>query len=147
MKLLCVTPSYWPAVQFGGPIHSLHLLNRFLVKDGVDLTVYTTNVGIENKVPKINNLDGVKINYFSYINFLDFLGSSGWHFSVPLTKELSKNIKQFNIVYILGIWNYTTLISCYFCRKYKIPYILSPRGHLYPEVINNKRLKKTFIII
>lgn len=32
MKLLCVTPSYWPAFQYGGPIVSVHGLNKALVK-------------------------------------------------------------------------------------------------------------------
>ncbi len=43
VKLLCVIPSYWPALQYGGPITASHALNRALVKKGVDVTVYTTN--------------------------------------------------------------------------------------------------------
>ena len=50
MKLICVTPSYWPAFQYGGPIASVHGLNKALVKKGVDVTVYTTNVGLDGKV-------------------------------------------------------------------------------------------------
>ena len=43
MNLLCVSPSYRPAFQYGGPIISIHSLNKALVKKGVNVTVYTTN--------------------------------------------------------------------------------------------------------
>lgn len=46
MKTLCVIPSYFPAFQYGGPIASVHGLNKQLVRKGIDVTVYT-NVRLE----------------------------------------------------------------------------------------------------
>ncbi len=68
MKILCVIPSYYPAFKFGGPIASVHFLNKSLAKKGVEVTVYTTNIGLEGEVP-INqevNVDGVKVIYFNF---------------------------------------------------------------------------------
>lgn len=80
MKLFCVIPSYWLAFQFGGPIYSVHSLNKTLVKKGVDVTVYTTNVGLDGKV-SVNrevNVDGVKDTYFVPTKFFEFVGATSW---------------------------------------------------------------------
>ncbi len=43
MKILHITPTYIPAYRYGGPIKSVHELNKWLVKQGAEVTVYTTN--------------------------------------------------------------------------------------------------------
>ena len=144
MKVLCVSPSYWPAFQYGGPINSVHKLNKTLVKKGVDITVYTTNVGLENEITinKQLNLDRIKIIYFSYSNFFEFLGQTGWQFSWEMRNAIKDNIKNFDLLYIPAIWNYPTAIATYYCRKYKKPYIIIPKGSLYPYTLNKKKWKK-----
>ena len=47
MKILHISSSYWPAFEMGGPIQSVHLLNKFLAKEGVEITIYTTNAGLK----------------------------------------------------------------------------------------------------
>ncbi len=154
MKLLCVIPSYWPAFKFGGPIFGVHSLNRVLVKKGINVTVYTTNVGLdyksvikdaEYKIKDVvweTELDGVKVIYFSYTHFFEFLGETGWQFSLPMAKALNKNIKNFDLVYIVSTWNFPVALASYYCRKFKKPYIISPRGHLYNYVLQKKSWKK-----
>jgi len=144
MKLLCVIPAYWPAFQLGGPIFSVHNLNKTLVKKGIDVSVYTTNTGLAGSVP-VNqefNIDGVKVTYFVFTNFFESLGVTGWQFSLSLTAALRKNLKLFDIVYIVSIWNYPIAIAAYYCRQFKKPYIISPRGLLYPYAIGKKSWKK-----
>ena len=51
MKLLIVNPYYWPAFKRGGPAVSLHYLNKAMVKRGAEVSVYTTNVDLADKVP------------------------------------------------------------------------------------------------
>lgn len=143
MKYLCISPTYWPAFEFGGPIQSLHLLNRGLVNNSTEVTVYTTSKGQENILRHCVNHDGVNVEYFNYLNKLDFIGTTGWNFSTSLTSELVKNLKRYEIAYILSIWNYTTFISSFLCSRYKIPYVISPRGQLYSEVLKSKSWKKT----
>ena len=57
-KILHVASSYWPAFEFGGPIQSVHLLNKFLAKKGVDITVYTTNAGLRNNSAQDGSASG-----------------------------------------------------------------------------------------
>lgn len=144
MKLLCVIPSYWPAFQYGGPIASNHNLNRALVKKGIDVTVYTTNVGLDKKI-SLNqevNVNGVKVTYFNFIKFFEFLGTTGWQFSLELTHALKRNLNSVDIVYLPAVWNYPTTVAAYYCRKYRKPYIVALKGVLYPYTKSKSAWKK-----
>ena len=68
MKILHIVSSYWPAFKMGGPIKSVHELNKWLVKKGVEVTVYTTNAGLkdENIVLKKE----IDLNFFLGLFFL-----------------------------------------------------------------------------
>jgi glycosyltransferase involved in cell wall biosynthesis len=144
MKLLCVSPGYWPASQYGGPIASVHTLNNALVKKGVDVTVYATNSGLGRKVPinKEVKIDGVKVTYFKFVKFFEFIGRSGWQFSWEITNTIRRTLKTFDLIHINAVWNYPTAAAAYYCRKYKKPYIVAPRGNLYPYTIAKNAWKK-----
>lgn len=144
MKVLCVIPTYWPAFEFGGPIHSVHNLNRALARKGVDVTVYTTNKGLENNVTANRevNVDGVRVTYFEFTRSFEFLGSTGWHFSPKMTWALRTSLYNYDLVHINAVWNYPTAASAFYSRKYKKPYILSPRGMLYSYTLSRKSWKK-----
>jgi len=144
MKLLCVIPSYSPAFKYGGPISSLNVLNNGLVKKGIDVTVYTTNVGLGGKVPPNHeiNVEGVRVTYFAITKFFEFIGTTGWQFSWPMTKALKRNLKAFDLIYIVSVWNYPAAAAAHYCRQHKKPYIISPRGALYPHTARKKSWKK-----
>lgn len=144
MRLLCVTSAYWPAVKFGGPIFSLHNINKVLVKRGVDVTVYCTDAGLEGKVPLNQevDVDGVKVYYFKFAKAFEFLGSTGWQFSLPLTRALRDNMVSFDLVNIEVIWTYPMMVCAYYCRKYGKPYVIVPRGSLFPISSRGKWWKK-----
>lgn len=144
MKLLCVVPAYWPAFSLGGPIFSVHAMNRQLVKKGIDVTVYTTCAGQDEKcvVNQQVDIDAVKVTYFTFFKVLEFLGESGFQFSPALSRALDQTVKNFDMVYIVAVWNYPVLAAAYYCRKYAKPYILSPRGLLYPYTAGKKSWKK-----
>jgi len=144
MRVLCVIPAYWPAFQLGGPIFSVHNLNKALVKKDVEVNVYTTNAGLPRTVP-INRetiVDGVRITYFTFTRFFEYLGTTGWQFSLPMTVALRRNLGLFDVIYIVAIWNYPVAIAAYYCRRHKKPYIISPRGLLYPYATGRKSWKK-----
>jgi len=158
MKILHVVSSYWPAFEFGGPIESVHNLNKELAKKGVDITVYTTNSGLRNirmsDIQKLNlsisgmsdiqnigkgkcEIDGVKIYYLPYYGYVH------WTFSPDLFWLIKKNIKNFDLIHITGIWNFPVWAGAFWARFYKKPYIISPRGSLMKEPLEKKSsLKK-----
>lgn len=144
MKILTVTPYYWPAFSYGGPVFSLHYLNKALLKKGVDVTVYTTNAGLDKNISREStaNVDGVKVAYFKFSKLLEFITGSKLMVSLPMGLALKRNLKCFDIVYIATAWSYSTVATAGYCRLYKKPYILAPRGMLYPDVFCKKAWKK-----
>lgn len=144
MRVLCVTPSYWPAFQYGGPVFVNHYLNMALVKRGVEVTVYTTSVGLENRVRENHKIytDGVEVIYFSISKTLEFLGATGWQLSWHLTRALRENIHRFDLVNINAIWNYPPAAAAFLSKARRVPYIVTAHGALYPYTISSKRWKK-----
>jgi glycosyltransferase involved in cell wall biosynthesis len=140
LKVLHVTPFYHPAIQFGGPIQSVHLLNKTLKKQGVEVDVFTTNAGLE-KQKEFNPqswrvIDGVNVKYFPYYGYINY------SFSPELFISLNKIVKNYNVVHITAVWNFTVAATAYVCRQAGVPYIISPRGTIYPEAI---AIKSSFI--
>ena len=144
MRILCVTPSYWPAFQYGGTIFVNHYLNRALVKKGIEVTVYTTSVGLENKVQENREVyvDGVRVIYFSISKALDCLGATGWQFSWPMTRALRENLHRFDLLSINAIWNYPSIAAVIVNKAYHVPYIVTAHGALYPYALSKKWWKK-----
>ena len=106
MKLLYVTPSYWPAFQYGGLIASNHNLNIALARKGINVTFYTTNVGLGKKVPLNQevDIDGVKVTYFSFVKVFEFIGQTGWQFSLKMSKAIKDNINSFDLISLSAIY-------------------------------------------
>jgi glycosyltransferase involved in cell wall biosynthesis len=144
MKLLSVTPLYWPAVHLGGLAVSVNSLNKALAKKGVNVTVYTSNTGLNGKTP-VNqeiNFDGINVTYFRASYLFDFVGDTGWQFSGEMTKAIKRTIKNFDIVHINGIWSYPAAVTAHYCRKYEKPYVISPHGMLFAYTLARKAWKK-----
>ncbi len=145
MKILHVVSSYWPAFKMGGPIQSVHLMNKYLVQKGVDVSVFTTNAGLESdksiKFGVEENIDGVKVFRFPYYGYIHYT------FSPAIFGALKKRIKEFDLVHITGVWNFPVFAAAFWARVYKKPYIISPRGSLMTEPLNKKsRIKKKIFL-
>ncbi len=143
MKILHISPTYFPAHRYGGPIKSVHELNKGLVKLGADITVYTTNMDSSGvlDIPLYQevNVDGVRVWYFP-ITFRP------WEYSYNLHRALSKNIKDFDIVHITSVFLSASTLGAYYARKFKKPYIISPRGNFMQEPLKFSSLKKKIYI-
>lgn len=143
MKILHISPSYYPAFRFGGPIQSVHLLNKALVKKGVQVDVLTTMAGNSKesmdawvhdcmKEDGWCHFDGVRVKY------LDFVGYEHYNFSLQMVKEIWKVIDDYDLVHITAVWNFPVLAGALISLIKKKPYIISPRGTIYKETIELK---------
>jgi glycosyltransferase involved in cell wall biosynthesis len=147
MKVLHVTPSYYPAIQFGGPVRSVHALNNELIKAGINVNVVTTNAGLTDRtdipLKKITHVDEVPIIYFP------FIGYQHYNFSISLMLYIFKNVKKYDLVHITAVWNFPVLVAALACIWNRKPYILSPRGTIYPETIAHRSgiIKKIYYFI
>ncbi|OGW77821.1 MAG: hypothetical protein A2Z83_05695 [Omnitrophica bacterium GWA2_52_8] len=133
MKILHITPTYFPAVRYGGPIFAVHGLCSGLVRLGHEVHVYTTNVdGPENSAVPLDRdveKDGVRIRYFP-------CGPVRKVYYAPALKEaVMRNIHDFDMVHLQAIFIWTTWMAGRIAKNNHKPYVLSLHGTLDPDLI------------
>ena len=136
LRCLHVAPTYYPAVRYGGPIHSVHGLCRSLVELGVDVHVFTTNVdgpGVSAApLGRPIDLDGVKVWYFP-------AGFGRRLYRSPAMRAaLESQIASFDIAHLHSVFLWPTAIAARLARERGIPYVLAPRGMLVADLIRAK---------
>lgn len=145
MRILHVTPTYLPAVRYGGPIRSVHGLAKAQAALGHEVEVFTTNVDGPSVSPVPLNepvlIDRVKVNYFA-------TGVGRRLFRSPaMGRALAQRLAGFDVVHIHYMWVWPTTAAARAARKAGVPYVIAPRGMLVRELIRGKsRLIKTLWI-
>ncbi|EOT1824042.1 glycosyltransferase [Vibrio vulnificus] len=131
IKLLFVSPSFFPATKYGGPIFSTLNVCRELAKknDEIEIEIHTTNANFDSrlevntKVPiELKELNGVRIHYHSEM-ILN-------RFSPSLLITLVRKIANFDIVHSQSIFSISTPVSIIMCFLLKKKIVVSPRGSL-----------------
>lgn len=136
MRLLHIVPTYLPALRYGGPIRSVHALCRELAAAGHDVHVFTTSVDgpSDSDVPLMRpvDLEGVKVTYFPS----RMLRRLYW--SPPMQRALSSSTAGFDVVHLHAVYLWPILAGARAARAHNVPYVVSPRGMLVPELIRRK---------
>jgi len=136
LRLLHVVPTYLPAVRYGGPIRSVHALCRELAAAGHDVQVFTTSVDgpSDSDVPLMVPVDveGVKVTYFPS----RVLRRLYW--SPPMGRALAASTAAFDAVHLHSVFLWPILAGARAARASGVPYVISPRGMLVPELIRRK---------
>lgn len=136
MKILHIAPSYYPARFYGGPIYSVHALNKALVRTGADVTVFTTNadgpglLDVPLGTPVMQ--DGVRIFYFP----LSF--PRVWFYSGALHRALKARVMEFDLVHITSVFLAVSYLGSRYAGRAGIPYVISPRGSLMTDPLTRK---------
>jgi glycosyltransferase involved in cell wall biosynthesis len=140
VRILHVVPTYLPATRYGGPIFAVHGLCKALVRRGHEVEVFTTNVdgdGVSD-VPlgAAVQLDGVRIHYFaSTMHRL--------YYSPAMRNALRARTHEFQLVHAHSVFLWPTASAARAAHRASVPYVISPRGMLVPELIQRKsRLAK-----
>ena len=142
MRLLHVVPTYFPAVRYGGPIHSVHGLCAALAARGHDVDVFTTSVDGpgDSAVPlgRPVDMDGVKVRYFP----------SRWlrrlYWSPPMGRILKQEVGGFDLVHLHSVFLWPTWAAARAARGSGVSYVLSPRGMLVKDLVRARsRYAKT----
>lgn len=135
MRLLHVVPTYLPATRYGGPIYAVHGLCRALVRRGHEVEVFTTNVdGDRDSDVALNTpvtLDGVSVRYFpSTLRRL--------YRSPQMRDALDDSIARYDVVHLHSVFLWPTYAAGRAAKRNGVPYVISPRGMLVPELIARK---------
>ncbi|MFB6212834.1 MAG: glycosyltransferase [Candidatus Magasanikbacteria bacterium] len=146
MKILHLIPTYRPAYSRGGPIWSVHNLNKQLAKKGVDIDLYTTDIDIsEGKVPlnKKVDVDGIDVTYFPEsknifdyrsVGFIPYFFPRRWEYSRDMHLNLKENISKFDLVHITSTFLTVSTLGAYYANQHNIPYVISLRGNFMSHI-------------
>jgi glycosyltransferase involved in cell wall biosynthesis len=135
VRVLHLVPTYLPATRYGGPIYAVHGLCRALAARGHEVTVFTTNVdgaGV-SAVPldRAVSLDGVRVRYFpSEVRRI--------YFSPGLGRALREAVPKFDVVHLHSVFLWPAYAAARVARMDGVPYVISPRGMLVPELIRER---------
>lgn len=139
MRVLHVVPTYIPAWRRGGPIRSVHGLAKALAERGHQVTVFTTDVDCEGRVPTDRPvpLDGVTVRYFP-VRFPHRL-----HYSPAMRRALRSDMADFDVVHLHSVFLWPTLAAARAAERAGVPYVVSPRGMLVRDLLKRRgRLRK-----
>ena len=83
---------------------------------------------------------------------IDVKGAKTWYFPVGLSSyyklspqlagALRREIPNYDIVDIHGLYQFPSTIAARYCRLYKVPYVLRPHGTLDPFIFRHHRPRK-----
>ncbi len=134
MKILHVAPTYLPAVRYGGPIFAVHGLCRALAGRGHEVHVFTTNVDgpgtLSVPIDREVDVDGVRVHYFPS-EFPRLYRSSGMRSALLETGS-------FDLVHVHAVYLWPGVAAATAARRAGVPYVISPRGMLVPDLIRRK---------
>lgn len=162
MRILQISPSYYPAISIGGPIFTSMALHSACNHNGHTVDVETTKAGIsESDLRGLTgtayqgdlhvHLEGSTIKDFQPISgrivYRSFFGPANFTFSPGSFWPLFRNIQKYDLIIMHGVWNFPIIIGGLLCRFFAKQFIIFPHGALYKETIELKSryLKKIFL--
>jgi len=134
-KVLHIIPSLNPAD--GGPSFAMPLIAGGLRRAGLSIDVAATAGNDELKALKLNN--GIKttndgVDYFYFPRQTEF-----YKVSLPLSRWLSENIRNYDLIHIHALFSYSSYRSASLARKHGVPYVIRPLGVLNQWGMQNRR--------
>lgn len=130
MKVLHVTPSYWPATYFGGPIFSTYALcNALASMPGIQLRVLTSDMAgpsLQQRIPAYRVPMRYREGYDVYIARRILRPD----IAPGLLARLWELISWADVVLLTATYSFPTLPTLLICRIKDKPVVWSPRGAL-----------------
>jgi glycosyltransferase involved in cell wall biosynthesis len=150
MKILVIVPWYEPAWGAGGTATAVSLINRELVKLGVEVTVLTTNDAgggeyLDVEMDKRYEFGGVGVYYYA-CNF--FLKSKEAFYSSGLVSKMEEKILECDMVHIHGTRHAYGFFASRYALKHGKKYIITPHASLmrwWMDKIGSARIKKLYM--
>lgn len=155
MKILHVVPFFYPAWAYGGVPRIIYELCRELVRQGQEVSVYTTDVmdawTRNTSANGTMEVDGIKTTYFKNVN-----NKLAYYYNIYLPigmwRHARKELGHFDIIQMTGHRNFLNNIVHFYARAYGVPYVFCGEGtvlrqerriwakHLFDPVFGNNIL-------
>jgi glycosyltransferase involved in cell wall biosynthesis len=131
MRILIVSPYFYPAQYFGGPVQAILKLGKELVKRNHEVEVFTSDAKNLNQRLDIENdvIEGIQVHYLR--NMSMFSAKASRLFITPeLCKKLRSELPSFDIAYANEYTTFQNIILHKFARQYDVPYVIQARGSI-----------------
>ena len=145
MRIAFISPSFYPAFYYGGPIFSSYNSAKEIAKLGIIVYVTTTNINGKEKLDiETNRFMKKEENLF--IKYHSFATSNG--FSPIMLVGMWKDISSSDFVYTQSVFSTTTILALLYSYLLKKPVLFSPRGQLGEWCLAaGNRFKKLWLTI
>jgi glycosyltransferase involved in cell wall biosynthesis len=152
MRILNVTETYAPFVEFGGPPVKVRALSEGLARRGHQITVLTADWGLEKRLQTQEQKNIVDRSPFGcrreengvqtiYVPTWMRYRRVSWN---PAVKRYCRaRLQNFDVVHIFGLYDLLGPAVGAACRKRNLPYVLEPIGMFVP-IVRNLWLKRMY---
>lgn len=129
MRILQVTPFFYPAWAYAGVPRVVYQLSRTLVKRGHEVTVYSTDAMDRRSRIRgaVKDIDGIKVHHFKNISNL-----LAYDYRIPISPGIipviRRDAKDFDIVHLHTLRTIQNVIVHHYVMKYGVPYVLQLHG-------------------
>ena len=151
MRILSVTETYSPFLEFGGPPVKVRALAQGLARHGHQVTVLTADWGLEGRrnAAQAVGAERSPFGWTQVANRVTAIYLPTWlrYRSVtwnPAVKRFCRTrLQDFDVVHIYGLYDFLGPAVAAACVGRKIPYVLEPIGMFVP-IVRNLRLKRIY---
>jgi glycosyltransferase involved in cell wall biosynthesis len=155
MRILNVTESYEPFLEFGGPPVKVRALSEGLARQGHTVTVLTADWGLEKRLQEqAGKVSGERSpfgwrreeNGVQAIYLPTWLRYRAVSWNPAVKRYCRARLKDFDVVHIFGMYDLLGPAVGAACRKRGVPYALEPIGMFVP-IVRNVWLKRMYHLV
>jgi glycosyltransferase involved in cell wall biosynthesis len=152
MRILNVTQTYAPFLEFGGPPVKVRALSEAMARRGHQVTVLTADWGLERRFPAGVVPLGTTRSPFGWRrdeNRVQTIYLPTWlHYRAlswnPALKRFTRaRLLNFDVVHIFGLYDFLGPAVADACRRRNIPYVIEPIGMFLP-IVRSLWLKRIY---
>ncbi|HEV2196528.1 MAG TPA: glycosyltransferase [Candidatus Acidoferrum sp.] len=152
MRILNVTETYAPFLEFGGPPVKVRALAEGLARKGHQVTVLTADWGLEKRAAETGEKNTAERSPFGWRrneNKVETIYLPTWlHYrqlswNPAVNRYCRAQLEGFDVAHIFGLYDLLGPSAAAACRKLAIPYVVEPIGMFIP-IVRNLWLKRIY---
>jgi glycosyltransferase involved in cell wall biosynthesis len=152
MRILNVTQTYFPFLEFGGPPVKVRSLSQQLVKLGHQVTVLTADWGLHSRASAAAVRGSLEPSAFGWrlaesgietIYLRSWLRYRALSWNPATARFCRARLWNFDVVHIFGLYDFMGPAIAAACRRSGVPYVVEPIGMFIP-IVRNFLLKRMY---
>ena len=152
MRILNVTETYAPFLEFGGPPVKVRALSEGLARRGHAVTVLTADWGFEKRLegqPEKFAAERSPFGWRQTENGVQAIYLPTWaryrtvSWNPAVNRYCRARLQNFDVVHIFGLYDLLGPAVAAACRKLGLPYVIEPIGMFVP-IVRNVIMKRLY---